>query len=468
MRVPVRGGACTIRRLMLDIKLLRDDSQRIALNLADRRARVFDDLGPADGADWAERTTARLVDLDRRYLELLQRQDELRRRQNETSAGMKAVGKLAKEEQGAARERLIEEGRELRELEKQLALDTERALAERDEWWGRVPNLTHPETPRGGADEDHRELRRVGTVRDFAAEGFAPRDHLELAEALDLVDFAAGAKVAGQKFYYLKNEAVLLDLALQHYALQTARRHGFTVHVTPDLAREEILRGLGFNPRGESTQIYSIADSDLCLVGTAEITLGGMLADTILEEEQLPLLLAGVSHCFRTEAGSAGQESRGLYRVHQFTKVELFAFVSAEDDASELMHAKLLAIEEEIFQGLGIPYRVIDIASGDLGGPAYRKFDLEAWMPGRGAYGEITSTSNCTDYQARRLKIRYRPEAADGSKPKPRYVHMLNGTAVACSRALVAIFENYQQADGSVVVPERLRPVVGMDRIGPR
>lgn len=453
---------------MLDIKLLRDDSESIARNLADRHARVYADLGPADGPDWAARTVQRLVALDRRYLDLLQKQDECRQAANQTSAGMKAVGKLAKEAQAAAREALIEEGRRLRELEKQLAVDTEAALVERDEVWARVPNLTHPDTPRGARDEDHRELRRVGDLRDFAAEGFVPGDHLAVAEALDLVDFASGAKVAGQKFYYLKNEAVLLDLALQHYALGVARKHGFTLHVTPDLAREEILRGLGFNPRGESTQIYSVADSDLCLVGTAEITLGGMLADTILEEEQLPLLLAGVSHCFRTEAGSAGQESKGLYRVHQFTKVELFAFVSAEDDASEVMHAKMLAIEEEIFQGLGIPYRVLDIASGDLGGPAYRKFDLEAWMPGRGAYGEITSTSNCTDYQARRLKIRYRPLAADGSKQKPRHVHMLNGTAVACSRALVAIFENYQQADGSVLVPERLRAVVGMDRIGPR
>ena len=393
---------------MLDIKLLRDDSQKIAQNLADRHARVFADLGPADGPDWASRTTDRLVTLDRRYLDLLQRQDELRRAQNETSAGMKAVSKLPKEEQAAARERLVVEGRRLRDEERQLTQDT---------------------------------------------------------EALELVDFASGAKVTGPKFYYLKNDAVLLDLALQHFALGVARKHGFTLHTTPDLAREEILRGLGFNPRGESTQIYSIADTDLCLVGTAEITLGGMLADTILEEEQLPLLLAGVSHCFRTEAGSAGQESRGLYRVHQFTKVELFAFVSAEDDASELMHARLLAIEEEIFQALGIPYRVLDIASGDLGGPAYRKFDLEAWMPGRGAYGEITSTSNCTDYQARRLKIRYRPAAPDGSKQKPRHVHMLNGTAVACSRALVAILENYQQADGTVVVPEVLRPIVGKDRI---
>jgi seryl-tRNA synthetase len=278
--------------------------------------------------------------------------------------------------------------------------------------------------------------------------------------------------VAGQKFYYLKHEAVLLDLALQHFALGVAARHGFILHTTPDLARDEILRGLGFQPRGESTQVYSVADSDLCLVGTAEITLGGMLADAILDEERLPLLLAGLSHCFRTEAGSAGQESRGLYRVHQFTKVELFAFTTP--DQSEVMHARLLAIEEEIFQALKIPYRVLDIASGDLGGPAYRKFDLEAWMPGRGAFGEITSTSNCTDYQARRLKIRYRPTprpsgpAGGDGKPKPRHVHMLNGTAVATSRALVAILENYQQKDGSVRVPDVLQPLVGTSVIGPR
>lgn len=448
---------------MLDIKLLRDDSGRIARNLADRHARVSLPGLPAEAGP--EAMAEALVGLDRAYLDLLKQSDELRRAQNETSAAMKGVAKLAKEEQAGERARLIEEGRRLREQEKQLALDTEAALAARDAAWVQVPNLTHPDTPRGHRDEDHRELRKVGEIRDFAAEGFAPRDHLAVAESLGLVDFEAGAKVAGQKFYYLKNEAVLLDLALQHYALRMARRHGFTLHTTPDLAREEILRGLGFNPRGESTQIYSVADSDLCLVGTAEITLGGMLADTILEEDQLPLLLAGLSHCFRTEAGSAGQESKGLYRVHQFTKVELFAFTSAEPGVSDEMHLRLLAIEEEIFQGLGIPYRVLDIASGDLGGPAYRKFDLEAWMPGRGAYGEITSTSNCTDYQARRLKIRYRPAAPDGSKQKPVCVHMLNGTAVATSRALVAILENYQQADGSLVVPDALRPLVGAERI---
>src|SRR5690606_38150375 len=280
------------------------------------------------------------------------------------------------DEQAAARAPLVEEGRALRERERELAEQATAALAARDEAWRRLPNLTHPQTPRGATDDDHRELHRWGTPRDFAAEGFSPRDHLEVAEALELVDFAAGAKVVGQKFYYLQNEAVLLDLALQRYALDVARRHGFKLHTTPDLARVEILDGLGFNPRGASTQVYSVADTDLCLVGTAEITLGGMLADTIVEPEALPLLLCGLSHCFRTEAGAAGQESRGLYRVHQFTKVELFAFTVGELSASEAMHQRLLDIEEEIFRGLELPYRVLDIASGDLGGPALRKLDI--------------------------------------------------------------------------------------------
>ncbi|MEZ4449840.1 MAG: serine--tRNA ligase [Nannocystaceae bacterium] len=448
---------------MLDIKLLRDDPAAIRQNLIDRHVRVFDDLPPEASGAWAAASTERLSDLDRGYLDLLRQQEEVRRQQNETSAAMKSVGKLPKDQQGAERARLIEAGRQLRDREREIAEASERALVERDAAWSRIPNLTHPEVPR--SVDAHRELSRWGTPRDFEGEGFTPRDHLAIAESLDLVDFAAGAKVAGQKFYYLKNDAVLLDLALQHYALGVARRHGFVLHTTPDLARAEILQGLGFNPRGESTQVYSVADTDLCLVGTAEITLGGMLADMILEPESLPLLVAGLSHCFRTEAGSAGQESRGLYRVHQFTKVELFAFTAADGDESAVMHERLLAIEEEIFQGLEIPYRVLDIASGDLGGPAYRKFDIEAWMPGRGDYGEVTSTSNCTDYQARRLKIRYRPASEEGGKARPRFCHMLNGTAVATSRALVAILENGQQADGSVRVPAALQPWVGTDRI---
>jgi len=450
---------------MLDIKLLRERPELIEATLAERHVRPFDDL---DGdADWAKTAVARLVELDERFRALLRDEEELRHAQNENNAAMKAVGKLPKDEQGDARAQLVEAGRELRDRGRALAEATAAAEAARDEAWRRVPNTTHPDTPRGG-ESAHRELRRWGTPRDFSAEGFEARDHLSVAESLDLVDFEAGARVAGQKFYYLKNEAVLLDLALQHYALRIAQKHGFVLHTTPDLARASILDGLGFNPRGESTQVYSVENSDLCLVGTAEITLGGLLADAILDEAQLPVLYAGLSHCFRTEAGSHGQESRGLYRVHQFTKVELFAFCRGEQGESEALHGRLLDIEEEVFQGLGLPYRVLDIASGDLGGQAYRKFDIEAWMPGRGDFGEVTSTSNCTDYQSRRLKIRYRPEAHDGKKQKPRLVHMLNGTAVATSRAIVSILENYQQADGSVEVPEVLRPLTGVERIKPR
>jgi seryl-tRNA synthetase len=447
---------------MLDIKLLRNDPDAIARNLEDRRVVVFDGLGPDDGSDWAQRTVVRLSELDAAYRRALQAEEELRREQKENSEAMKRVGRLPKEEQAAARTPLVEQGRTLRERERELKIALERSLLERDEAWGRVPNSTHPDAPRGYTDDAHAVLRSWGERRDFVAEGFEPRDHLAIAESLGIVDFAAGAKVAGQKFYYLVGAAVLLDLALQRYAIDVAARHGFRLHITPDLARAEILQGLGFNPRGASTQVYSVADSDLCLVGTAEITLGGMLADTILTEDDLPLLLAGLSHCFRTEAGAAGQESRGLYRVHQFTKVELFAFTLGQLEVSEAMHARLLAIEEEIFQGLGLPYRVLDIATGDLGGQAYRKFDIEAWMPGRGEYGEVTSTSNCTDYQSRRLRIR-----AKTPEGKNRLVHMLNGTAIADSRALVAILENYQQGDGSVLVPEALRPWTGMDRIVP-
>jgi seryl-tRNA synthetase len=459
---------------MLDVKLLREAPDALVANLRDRGTAIFEDL-PASAPAWAEATVARLVAYDERYRKALHDAEELRARQNANSTAMRDVAKLPKDEQAAARAALVEEGRAMRDRERELQEEALAAEVVRDEAWGRVPNLTHPETPRGNTDADHRVIERVGTPRDFAAEGFAPKDHLELAEALDLVDFAAGAKVAGQKFYYLKNEAVLLDMALQRFAVDVARKHGFTLHVTPDLARVEILQGLGFNPRGASTQVYSVADSDLCLVGTAEITLGGMLADTILEPEQLPMLLAGVSHCFRTEAGAGGQESKGLYRVHQFTKVELFAFVDGDLAASEPMHARFLGIEKEIFAALELPFQVLDIASGDLGGPAFRKFDIEAWMPGRGAYGEVTSTSNCTDYQARRLKIRHRlpdegDEAKPGKKPKARnrLVHMLNGTAIATSRAIVALLENGQQADGSIRMPAVLVPYLGFDHIGPR
>jgi seryl-tRNA synthetase len=318
-----------------------------------------------------------------------------------------------------------------------------------------IPNMTHPDAPIGALPEDNKVIKKWGEPTKF---DFKPKDHVALAEALDLVDFEAGAAVAGQKFYFLKNEAVLLEIALIHYAFDTLLKHGYTPIITPDLARVDVLEGIGFMPRGEGTQIYSIANSDLCLIATAEITLGGMHRDKIMDDAKLPLKYVGLSHCFRTEAGAPGRDTRGLYRVHQFTKVEMFVFCTPEE--SDAIHQELLGIEEAIFQGLGLPYHVIDTCTGDLGGPAYRKYDIEAWMPARGKdgeYGEVTSTSNCTDFQARRLNIRYKSTKHKGT----RFVHTLNGTAVAVSRCLVALLENYQQADGSVVIPEALRGWMG-------
>ncbi len=326
-----------------------------------------------------------------------------------------------------------------------------------------LPNFLHEAVPDGG-EEDSTELRIVGEVPAF---DFAPKDHVELGEALDLIDFENAAHVTGSKFYYLKNEAVLLDLALQRMAFDMLREKGFVLHATPDLARESVLRGIGFNPRGPETQVYSVEDTDLCLVGTAEITLGGLYQNRIIDEEELPLRLAGISHCFRTEAGAAGRESKGLYRVHQFTKVEMFAIATPESSAA--LHEELLAFEETFFQALEVPYRVLEIAAGDLGAPAYRKFDLEAWMPTRGesgAWGEVTSASNCTDFQARRLGIRIRRKPEPGQKKgKTEYAHMLNGTAVAVSRALIAILEIHQRADGSVSIPKALQPYTGFAEI---
>ena len=319
-----------------------------------------------------------------------------------------------------------------------------------------IPNMTHPEAP-VGPPEASREVGRGKTpVPQF---DFKPLDHVALGERLGLIDFEAGARVAGHGFYFLKNEAVLLELALQRYALEVLLAEGFSPMITPDLARNEILDGIGYIPRGPETQIYSIENTDLSLIATAEITLGGWLADQVIDAEALPIKLCGVSHCFRTEAGAHGRATRGLYRVHQFTKVEMFAYtVPGESDA---MLEYLKSLECRLFDGLGLAYRVIDTATGDLGGPAYRKYDLEAWMPGRNEFGEVTSTSNCTDFQARRLNIRYKTKGEKGT----RFLHTLNGTAIAISRALLAILENYQQADGSVVIPEVLRPWVGKGRI---
>jgi len=428
---------------MLDLKYVIANTEMVRQNCRNRN--VPDDV--LEDID-------RVVALEAERKGLLSVVEEIRRRQNEVA---QATGREKDPEKRAA---LIEEGKRL----KAVVSDQEYQLRVMDDEikqrLRRVPNLTHPDAPVGATEDDSRELRRVGTPRTFE---FPVKDHVELGKSLDLIDFETGGKVAGTGFYFLKNDAVLLELALQQFAVRTLIAAGFTPIITPDLARNSILEGIGFTPRGVETQVYSIEESDLSLVGTAEITLGGMLADELLEESQLPIRYVGLSHCFRTEAGAAGRASRGLYRVHQFTKVEMFAFTTP--DTSGAIHAEMLAIEEQIFQALGVPYRVLDICTGDLGGPAYRKFDLEAWMPGRGAageYGEVTSTSDCTDYQSRRLNIRYRPGGQKGT----RFVHTLNGTAVALSRALIVILENYQRADGRIDVPEVLRPYLGKDVLG--
>ncbi|NNG01462.1 MAG: serine--tRNA ligase [Desulfobacteraceae bacterium] len=427
---------------MLDIKYIVNNAEEMKENCKNRHVNC--DIGA-------------LIDLYQEKNQLQNEVDGLRGRRNDLSSQIKTATT-------ETRPALIEESKAIKSdlTEKETRLSE--YVQKFNDQLARVPNRTHPASPLGKDDSENVEFRRFKSPTAFSV---TPKDHIQIGKDLDLIDFESANKVSGSKFYYLKNEAVSLEFALIQHALTMLREEGFTLVSTPDLARDKILEGIGFNPRGKETQVYSIADSDLCLIGTAEITLGGMYSGTILAETELPLKLAGVSHCFRTEAGSYGQFSKGLYRVHQFTKVEMFAYTTPE--ASEAMHQSMLDMEERFFKSLDIPFRTVDICTGDLGGPAYRKYDLEAWMPGRpgekkgetGNWGEITSTSNCTDYQARRLNIKYRPKKGG----KAEFVHMLNGTAVAISRALIAILENYQKADGSVIVPKVLQDLVGMDVI---
>lgn len=425
---------------MLDLKFIKENSEAVKKNVKDRFMSVDVD---------------RVIELYDRRNTLIAEIDTLRQQRNENANKMK--GPMEQD----ARQELIAEGKKLKEdiasLENEFSGIEEELNAEAS----KVPNMAHPDAPIGKEDKDNLEISRSGTIPQFS---FKPKDHVELGEDLDLIDFDTAARVSGTKFYYLKNEAVILELALSRYAIDILMRKGFMPTITPDIAKEEILEGIGFNPRGTESNIYNIEETGTCLVGTAEITLGGYHAGQIVDSEKLPIKMAGLSHCFRREAGAAGQYSRGLYRVHQFSKVEMFVYCKPED--SESIHQELRAIEEELFSGLEIPFRVVDTCTGDLGAPAYRKYDLEAWMPGRGdsgEWGEVTSTSNCTDYQARRLGVRFKDD--DG---KNKHVHMLNGTAIAISRAIIAIMENFQTEDGSIRIPEKLVPYTGFDIIKKR
>jgi seryl-tRNA synthetase len=429
---------------MLDAAFVREHLDAVKENCRNRNVKADVDV---------------VVRLDDERKRLVQSTQLLQQRQNEVSK------LIPKEKDPTKKQELIAEGKRLREEVAALEKQAKKVDEDLDAALRLIPNMTHPAAPVGTDAAANKVIRKWREPREFDFKG---KDHVALCESLKLADFEAGASVTGQKFYFLTNEGALLELALVQYAMQTLLQAGYTPVITPDLARVEVLEGIGFIPRDpdpEKRQVYSIANSDLCLVATAEITLGGMHRDKVLDAEKLPLKYVGLSHCFRTEAGAPGRDTRGLYRVHQFTKVEMFVFCLPEQ--SEAIHEELLQIEERIFQGLQLPYHVIDTATGDLGGPAYRKYDIEAWMPCRGEageYGEVTSTSNCTDYQARRLGIRYKAPGQKGT----RFVHTLNGTAIAVTRAILAILENYQNADGSLTLPAVLVPWLGKDRIVPR
>ncbi|KAI8471369.1 MAG: hypothetical protein J3K34DRAFT_417403, partial [Monoraphidium minutum] len=432
----------------LDFKFVKENLQLVTDNAKSRNS----------NAD-----PARVVQLYDEFARLKQECDSLRASRNENSAAMK--GKL----EADARQALIAKGQalkgQLEEVEARLTA-LENALQVEGQ---RLPNLTHPDVPIGGED-NAAALRTVGSQRQF---GFDPKDHVTLGEALGLLEFEAAAEVSGSKFYYLKNAAALLELALVNYAMTKVTARGFTPMMTPDLVKASVLEKCGFQPRMDNTQVYSIENSPLCLTGTAEVPLGGVYMDQVLSEKELPIKMAAFGHCFRTEAGAGGMAGKGLYRVHQFSKVEMFVVCAPHQ--SDALHQELIDLEAGMFEELGLHFKVLDMPSGDLGAPAYRKFDVEAWMPGLGRYGEISSASNCTDYQARRLNIRYRPAAAQqqqqapakGGKPAKAsggataFCHTLNATACAVPRMIVAILENFQQEDGSVVIPEVLRPFLG-------
>ena len=383
-----------------------------------------------------------LLALDRERRDLLPQVEDRRARKKQVSEQVAR----AKREGAAAGAEMAESarlGEEIKSLEHALT-GVEQQI---EELLATLPNLPDPSAPEGDSEEDAEVLRVVG---EPPALGFEPRDHLELGTALGLIDMESAARASGSRFAYLKGELVFLEMALVQYALQKLSGHGFHPVIPPVLVREDTLFWTGFLPT-DRAQIYEVETDGLFLAGTSEVALAALHAEEILDAERLPIRYAGFSTCFRREAGAAGRDTRGIFRVHQFDKVEMFSFVLPEDSAAE--HERLLAIEEEILTELGIPYRVVNVAAGDLGASAAKKYDCEAWLPGQGRYRELTSTSNTTDYQARRLRARYRP--AGGGSPRP--VHTLNGTAVAVGRTIIAIMENHQTADGEVTIPEVLR-----------
>ena len=420
---------------MIDIRLLRDDFDGTAAALARR------------GVDAAQLT--KILDLDQRRRDLITRGDELRARQR--SLG-KEIGAARDDEE---RQGLIAETRGVSATLAELEPEQQGAETALEESLASLPNLPHPDVPAGQAEEDAVEVQRFG---EPPAEDAPDRDHVALGEALGLLDIPRAVRLAGSRFAYLTGQAVFLELGLVRWALEELAAEGFTPVIPPVLTRAEALHGTGFLP-GSEEQLYKVPEDDLYLVGTSEVPLAGLHMDEILEADGLPLRYSGFSTCFRREAGTYGRDTQGLFRVHQFDKVEMFAFVRPEDSWDE--HERLRGIQVRLLSALGLHGRVVDIAAGDLGASAARKYDVEVWLAGQQRYRELTSVSNCTDYQARRLRCRMRTE--DGTTP----VHTLNGTACAVGRTMIALLETHQRPDGGVQLPEVLAPYVGFDRLTP-
>ena len=424
---------------MIDIKLLRDQPDVVR---ASQRAR---------GAD--EGIVDAILTADERRRSAIAEFEVLR-------AEQKSSGKQVAAAKGEQKALLVAAAKATSERVKDLQTAANAADVELATLIRRVPNIVIEGIPSGGED-DYTVLETVGTARDFVAEGFEPKDHLELAEGLDAIDMARGAKVGGARFYFLKGVGARLELALLNMAIAQAVEAGFTPMITPTLVKADVMAGAGFLD-DHADEVYRLEADDLYLTGTSEVALAGYHADEILDLANGPKRYAGWSACYRREAGSYGKDTRGIIRVHQFQKVEMFSYCRIEDAEAE--HQRLLDWERQMLAKIEVPYRIIDTAAGDLGGPPARKFDCEAWVPTQGRYRELTSTSNCTTYQARRLNIRERDPQAEGNAT--RHVATLNGT-LGTTRWIVAILENHQQADGSVVVPVALRPFLGLDVLTP-
>ncbi|MGQ4345593.1 serine--tRNA ligase [Streptomyces sp. SAS_275] len=415
---------------MIDLRLLREDPDRVR---ASQRARG-EDVGLVDS----------LLSADERRRSSGVRFDELRSEQ-------KSLGKLIPKASPEERAELLKKAEQLKADVKAADVEQHEADEEAKRLLLQLGNVVHPDVPVGG-EEDFVVLETHGTIRDFAAEGFEPKDHLELGESLGAIDVERGAKVSGSRFYYLTGVGALLELALVNAAIAQATEAGFIPMLTPALVRPRAMEGTGF--LGQAAEnVYHLEKDDYYLVGTSEVPLAAYHMDEILDADKLPMRYAGFSPCFRREAGTYGKDTRGIFRVHQFDKVEMFSYVDPADAENE--HRRLLDWEKLWLTGLELPFQVIDVASGDLGSSASRKFDCEAWIPTQGKYRELTSASNCDGFQARRLSVRMR----DGKKVQP--LSTLNGTLCAVPRTIVAILENHQLADGSVRVPEVLRPYLG-------